>query len=168
MNESTIKKAFYIFPGQQDCCPCRQRQVNRKSDSMIAAHPCVPTFKPPVLLVAVYLSRVYKPTHQTRALYPTLCGLKSIIIPPPAPPPPPPPANLRGVQRHTLCTKHGQSKVTVSVLSLRMPTITSVLLYVTRLVSIVCYKNHNPFFPQEFEIEHWKEMKAKLLLSITL
>ena len=88
--------------------------------------------------------------------------------PSPPPPPPPPPANLRGVQRHTLCTKHGQSKVTVSVLSLRMPTITSVLLYVTRLVSIVCYKNHNPFFPQEFEIEHWKEMKAKLLLSITL
>ena len=25
-----------------------------------------------------------------------------------------------------------------------------------------------PFFLHEFEIEHWKEMKAKLLLSITL
>ena len=41
MNESTVKKAFYIFPGQQDCCPSRKRQVNRKSDSLTAAHPCV-------------------------------------------------------------------------------------------------------------------------------
>ena len=41
-----------------------------------------------------------------------------------------------------------------------------IIIYVTRPVSIVCYKKHNPFFPQEFETEHWKEMKAKLQEAI--
>ena len=63
---STIKKVFYIFPGQQECCPSRRRQVNQKYESLIAAHPSVPTLKSPVPLVVVSLSCVYTPTHQTR------------------------------------------------------------------------------------------------------
>ena len=60
---STIKKVFDMFPGQQECCPSRRRQ---KYESLIAAHPSVPTLKPPVPLVVVSLSCVYSPTHQTR------------------------------------------------------------------------------------------------------
>ena len=162
MNESTIKKAFYIFPGQQDCCPSRQRQVNRKSDSLTAAHPSVPTLKPPVPLVAVYLSRVYTPTHQTRTLYPTICGLKYIIIP-----------SCAGKFKRRTKTHSAQSMALKcnrfsSFFAHAYSYICIIIIYVTRPVSIVCYKKHNPFFPQEFETEHWKEMIAKLLLSTTL
>ena len=141
MTESTIKKAFYIFPGQQDCCPSRQRQVNQKSDSLLAAHPSVPTLKPPVPLVAVYLSCVYTPTHPTRTLYPTLCGQKHIIIPPPA-------------GKFKRCTKTHTPHKAWPVKSNRFSSLFAhaynykciiISIYVTPPGSIVCYKSHNPF-----------------------
>ena len=123
---------------------------------LTAAHTCVPTLKPPVLLVAVYLSCVYKPTHQTRAFYPTLCGLKYIIIPPPAG------KFKRRTKTHSAQSMALKCNRFSSFFAHAYSYICIIIIYVTRPVSIVCYKKHNPFFPQEFEIEHREEMKAKL------